>query len=473
MVAMQGHGRLLARQSPTALTGVLTIATDSVETMSDLAVNTAASTNTAVTVAPLITDGTPRLPAPTSTSAAPTSSDVPTTVAASSTKQISMKTVVATCVGAFAGATALIIFAFWMYRRYSRSLKQRSYASRGARNGQNITDRRRSHTENWNRLEDQEDKWEKTYHAPERQNSSGAEELTQVAPMEKLTMFKKTPSVRTAYTHKSTEGTDFSFPSSYADFDPKLAEALKSSDFDMPEPKPFVKRQDSDPGSYLTMHSRMSGAMSPTPNIAIPTPPPMFSDTHKWEQAEVVGYQIHEAQSAEVVNPFEDEEEERRRSHHNPFFGARDHNTLTRGRSNSTSSARSRSRSRSRNRANANAEPVPPLSVKAKGKQRMRYSTATEDTTVINPFEDNNDDGELPRPVFMTHAAASSTSSMDNGDRERALQSLIAALDVPEDEVRDRLRIASMQPSVMSRASSIGVQDVAAEFPLPPSVPAG
>ncbi|KAF9525683.1 hypothetical protein CPB83DRAFT_521705 [Crepidotus variabilis] len=486
MVAYPPRQPLLRRQdgpiaapSVAGLSGVKTV-DNPVETSGGLVVDTAAGTGTQSAPPFIPTGGTPKsTSAFTVTPDSPTTSSSPSSVGASSTKQIALSTVVASCVGAFVGATAIVIFSLWMYRRYSRSLKQRAYKSRGPfnhRNGQSNGQRQRSHGEAWNRLEDHEseDKWEGSYQTKEGKDSTGARELTQVAPMEKLTMFKKTPSVRTAYTHKSTDGTDFSFPSSYAEFDPKLADALKSGQHDMPEPKPFLERVDSDPSSYLTVHSRLSGAMSPTQNMAIPTPPPMFSNSHKWESAEVVAFP--EAQSVEVLNhnPFEDEDDDeqgRRKSHHNPFFGARDHE-ISRGRSNSTSSARSRSRSRSRsrNRANSTATTVslPKISAKAKGKERMRYSAATDHSTPQDPFEDANGD-ELPRPSFMTHAPTSSTSSMDNSDRERALQSLIAALETPEDEVRDRLRIASMQPSIVSRASSIGVSDVANEFPLPPS----
>jgi len=92
----------------------------------------------------------------------------------------------------------------------------------------------------------------------------------------------------------------------------------------------------------------------------------------------------------------------------------------------------------------------------------MRYS--------LDPFDDLNE--PMPaRPAFMQHTANSSTSSMEKDQKERALQSLIAALEVPEDEVRNRLRIASMQPSVISQGSSYGPDDsdVTKEFPLPPS----
>jgi hypothetical protein len=61
---------------------------------------------------------------------------------------------------------------------------------------------------------------------------------------------------------------------------------------------------------------------------------------------------------------------------------------------------------------------------------------------------------------------------MGDEDKGRALRSLVAALEISEDEVRDRLRIASLQPSIASATSSISVEmDMTTEFPLPPSTP--
>jgi hypothetical protein len=52
-----------------------------------------------------------------------TDSGVPTTVAASSTtKPIALSAVIGACVGAFIVVTAIIIFSFWVYKRYSKSL---------------------------------------------------------------------------------------------------------------------------------------------------------------------------------------------------------------------------------------------------------------------------------------------------------------------------------------------------------------
>lgn len=284
--------------------------------------------------------------------------------------------------------------------------------------------------------------------------TSERKDADHVAPMEKLTMFKKTPSVRTAYTHKSADVSAFDFPQSYAEFDPKLAQTLSFGKAQMPEPRPFLGRVDTPPvksvgswdtetvgnGSNLSTREPVGGAMSPSLHMAIPTPPPTISQAHKWESAEVVHYS--EAHSVEPIDPFASQNDmDSRQSAHNPFFNAQDYEPHTRSRSNSVTK-----------------------SPKAKGKERMRYSTAS---SAVDPFDDINQ--HMPRPIFIKHTAAESSSSIES--KERALHSLIAALDVSEQDARDRLRIASMQPSIISQASSIGgyEEDVTKEFPLPPA----
>ncbi|KAF9565242.1 hypothetical protein CPC08DRAFT_704772 [Agrocybe pediades] len=342
-----------------------------------------------------------------------------TVVSAASAKPIALSTVIGSCVGAFIGATALIVLGLWLYRRYSQQLKQRS--RRGpvhTRNAHGDEQRRRSRLEPWNKLGDDDDKWEDMYQTKE------AKEIDHVAPMEKLTMFKKTPSVRTAYTHKSTDIAAFHYPQSYADFDPKLAQTLTIGQASIPETQSVQESKPESPwetdtvgkGSFLTIHTQVAGggSMSPTLQKAIPTPPPTVCQTHKWESAEVVHHET-------------DNHEENRRSAHNPFFNARDYQP--RSRSNSVSK-----------------------SPKAKGKEPMRYSTVSE--VSANPFDDNIESIPLPpKPTFVSHTATAS---------KRALQSL--------DQVRDRLRIASMQPSIISQVSSVGGfdEDVTNAFPLPP-----
>jgi len=270
-------------------------------------------------------------------------------------------------------------------------------------------------------------------------------DVDHVAPMEKLTMFKKTPSVRTAYTHKSADVSAFDFPRSYAEFDPKLAQTLSFGKTQMPEPRPFLGRVDThvkSVGSWDTETVGNGSNLSTREPVggAIPTPPPTISQAHKWESAEVVHYS--EAHSVEPIDPFASQNDMgSRQSAHNPFFNAQDYEPRTRSRSSSVTK-----------------------SPKAKGKERMRYSTAS---STADPFNDINQ--HMPRPTFIKHTVADSSSSIES--KERALHSLIAALEVSEQDARDRLRIASMQPSIISQTSSIGgyEEDVTKEFPLPPA----
>ncbi|TFK40287.1 hypothetical protein BDQ12DRAFT_490780 [Crucibulum laeve] len=427
-----------------------------------LRVDSAAPTETrsapplAITSTPVITVAAPSTDTVTTTTP-PAEESAPSSSSASS-KQISMSTVIGSCVGAFVGAVALILLGLWFYKRYSQSLKKKAVRIRhpatsmsGSRNAQNDEQRRRSRLEPWNKLDDGEDKWEGMY--PETKE---VDTLT-VAPMEKLTMFKKSPSVRTAYTHKSEEPPTFEGTHPFAQYHPNLAKELASDD-SVPAavPRPFLGRVDAGPeiswdgetvgqNSYLSIRTtRVSGgAMSPTLNMAIPTPPATASEPHRWESAEVVHYE--EGQTAEVFNsnnPFH--EMERRKSTNNPFFNAQVYTP-------------SRRNSQSRSRSNSVAK-----SPTAKGKERA---------ISMDPFSDDNI--ELPKPpAFVHHAPTGSASSASSNDR--AIQSLIAALDVSEEEIQNRLRVASMQPSVISANSMYtdggDEEDVTREFPLPPSV---
>src|SRR5260221_2635403 len=94
------------------------------------------------------------------------------------------------CCGGFIFVPAIIIFSFWVYRRYSRSLDKsaRSRSQLHRRNVQANQQQRRSHTGIWNKLEDHsDDKWEESYHTREAKDSVP----TDVTPMQKLTMFNK------------------------------------------------------------------------------------------------------------------------------------------------------------------------------------------------------------------------------------------------------------------------------------------
>ncbi|KAF8149870.1 hypothetical protein B0H34DRAFT_678821 [Crassisporium funariophilum] len=444
---MVAHGRSVHQHkradplaAPTDVPGITggakTVDTTAAATATNLAFDGAASGSNSQSAPPFGVTFDPTNPTSSSTALPQSTSPPSGPVAASQTTHpISMSTVIGTCVGAFIGASALILLGLWFYRRYLQSLKQRAN-SRGplvSRNLRGDEQRRRSRLEPWGKLEDGDDKWEDMYQT---------KEVDQVAPMEKLTMFKKTPSVRTAYTHKSMheDPAAFAFPQSFAQFDPNLAQTLTGNQTSMPEPRPFLGRVEVNStvswdsvgqDSYLSVRANRvtGGAMSPTLNMAIPTPEATVFEPHRWESAEVVHY--GEGHSAEVVDPFQGGE---RKSVSNPFFNAQDY------------TARSRSNSVTK-------------SPSSKGKERM-----------IDPFDDMN--AQMPKPHFVQHTTTDSTSSIES--KEKAMQSLIAALDLSESEVRERLRVASMQPSVISQTSQYSLEeDVTRAFPLPPTLGGG
>lgn len=349
--------------------------------------------------------------------------------ASGASSHISMSTVIGTCVGAFFGAVVLILLSLWFYRRYSRSLK----AMKGSRSlgpASNLGDNRNvrgeaDRSQPWDKLEEGADKWE---------GMDQTKEVDILGPMEKLTMFKKSPSTRTADTHISGEPTSYDDHSTYHANPTRVLEQTGT-------PRSFLGRVDtgatiswdSETGgddSFLSIRStRMTGgAMSPTLNMAIPTPPATHSPLHRWESAEIIHYS--EPQTAEIANHDNDrhDRDSGQQNPANPFFGAEER------------------------------PESPSWTALEKGKGRA---------IDVDPFSDGNIPPFLP---FAHHTATNSTSSISSNDR--ALQSLIAALDISEEEVQDRLRVASMQPSVMSSASAYtdGGEDVTQEFPRPPAL---
>ena len=356
--------------------------------------------------------------------------------------------------GALIGAVALILLGVWFYKRYSKSLKERS-RPRGpfahSRNARGDEARRRSRTEPWSKLGEGDDKWEGMYQTRE------LDHVDAVAPMEKLTMFKKSPSVRTAYTHKSDEPLAFD-PNEFARYHPNLAEDLASDKVTgIAVPRPSLGRVDpSNPiswdsetlgdGSLASVASLRSnrfegGAMSPLLTMAIPTPAATSSEPHRWQSAEVVDLA---GQSGDVFgddDPFA-ESTQSRKSASKPFFKARE------------SSIKSSTRTLHGSMANIASKP-------RKGKERSDND---------NPFSDENG-LSLSRPFVQHHATQDSLGSVSSTDR--ALQNLIAALEIPEEEVQERLRVASLQPSFVSNTSTYTSggeeEDVTQAFPLPPS----
>ena len=353
-----------------------------------------------------------------------------TAVASSANSSISLGTVIGACVGALAGAILLILLGLWIYKRTAPKPRERTPISPLAanRNARGEHERTRSRMEFWDKLEDGQDMWDQTKEVS-RQS---------VGPMENLNVFKKSPSMRTAVTEKYQAPTFDLDPHPFAQYHPNLAKEMASE----PEPavRSFLGRVDAGPAlswdsgnasSFLSLHSRISGAMS-SEGIAIPTPNVTTSSEHRWESAEVLHY---DGETAQVVdshsnNPF-DHAAERRKSFSNPFFGAQSASLSRR------SSLRSSIRS----------------SIKG------REQDASDD-----PFADD----KIPDVPKLEHVTSVSTSSVSSNDR--ALQSLLAALDFPAGQ----LRITSMQPSVYSSTSMYTEDpeedDVTDAFPLPPGV---
>lgn len=204
---MVAHKRIHVRQASTfssvaGLTGEATLGASTPTTTGALVFDTSVTNTDASGTAPaLVASHTPVVTLSASSSAAASSASSSSTASASSSSQISMGTVIGACVGAFAGALILILLGICFYRRSTQALKARARAPLpplgAGRNATAETDRSRSRLENWNKLEEADDKWEGMHQT---------EEVDTVGPMEKLTMFKKSPSLRTAITtNTSTE----------------------------------------------------------------------------------------------------------------------------------------------------------------------------------------------------------------------------------------------------------------------------
>ncbi|KAK0204750.1 hypothetical protein DFS33DRAFT_690201 [Desarmillaria ectypa] len=385
---------------------------------------TAAAVNSGVSVV---------LETPSSTAKAkPTasSSSEPTATDASTTKEIPIGTVVGACVGALVGAVFLIVLGIWLYKCATPKAKSKGLVPTmsAGRNARGEHERSRSRLENWDKLVDHPQS-EGRYHMKEVDGG------VSVAPMEKLTMFKKSPSVRTAYTHTTEEPPHFDLePHPFSPYHPNLAKELASTDIQEPV-KPFAGRADSTAlswnstanESFLSLRSaHMSGSMSPSLDMAIPTPPLTSSEPHRWESAEVVNF---DGQQAEIVdpdkNPF-NSPTERRRSFGNPFFNAQGSSVPVRSKT----------------------PDVPRIPRSEKGKERA-----------VNPFSDVH----ASNPI---HAYTITRSSAKN---DQAIHSLIAALE--GDSVSDaHLQAPSLQTSLYSSAISVYSDDefVANSFPSLP-----
>ncbi|EIW57398.1 uncharacterized protein TRAVEDRAFT_29508 [Trametes versicolor FP-101664 SS1] len=448
----------VARQdtSVAGLSGAATVAATASDTA--LIFNTDAAAATAAVTAPPLADGqTITLTSSGSSSSAtstPSSSAVASAVNASKSSQLPLGSIIAICVGAFIGILAVIFFLYAWFRR--RTDKLSASARRNAEGAQ----QQRTQPKNFNRLGDSEKRAGGNLPPP-----SPAAQDPHDSDEKNFSMFKKSPSVRTAYTTKTTTDEDQAMDLPQLDFTkyhPTLAQELSFENPDKPFARPGPGRQNSGVSwdgetlgddSFLSMHSMRvdSGAMSPTMVMAKMTPPATTSAIHKWESAEVLIADEDAAAQEPSRNPFAEMAEERR-ARNNPFFNAQDMNRNSRAirsRSNSRTSRTSRAQSMVRQSTNPFIdlhEAVPVSSIEA----------YTPDTLYPN--------SGLPNKASVPSGASASAFGND-----RAMASLIAALDLTKEEVEERLRVVSMQGSMVS-AYSNDESDIATvrEFPLPP-----
>jgi hypothetical protein len=362
----------------------------------------------------------------------------------SSGSSIPLGTVIGVCIGAFVVFLLLVLAGIWCYKHSGkRGGKSGSHSPMSAsRNAQGDNERRRSRLEPWNRLpgEKEVDVWEGMVPEP------ASREIIMFPPtaihpsarrsVDKLgAMFKSSPSLHSkASTSTSSDGHEFgdalAGSAQFAKYHPHLAEELAKT---VTPIQANLARQEfgqaiswdgetvhgDDP--FLSIHSRIdsshlsSASEAMSANIVRPknTPPATSSQPHRWESAEVLHYSTSDyTDEHEAKNPFADVEAGERKSLNNPFF-------------------------------NAQAQPI------------MKKPS--------NPFADH------PKHHFTHLTKESNTSMSSTYSSDRAMQSLIAALDVSPEEIHERLRVASMQPSIQSTNSAVEDDASVAEFPLPPT----
>ncbi|KAI0806349.1 hypothetical protein BC629DRAFT_1161280 [Irpex lacteus] len=401
----------------------------------------------------------------TSDTAAPTSDAEPTasqaaTQAIHGSSSLSTGAVVAACVGAFVGLAILICIFIWWTRHSSTSKRNndrgipRSPMSEN-RNARGEMEQQKTRSGLWNKLDD-----------GGHGHGGRIEEMPEDDDEKNFSMFKKrTMSMRTTRTAKALEEHGFDMPS-MTKYHPDLAQQLAQ-----PE-RPFAQRQESGVSwdgetvgddSFLSLRSVRieSGTMSPT-GVAKMTPP-AIAHIHKWESAEVLTLEetstAVSGSDAAPENPFTDVSVERRKSGSNPFFSAGDVYRSTSRRSRSSSRGHSRNASKSR-----------------RSPSRSRIMSQGSE---IDPFADLPGSPETARELppftrsFHTHTDSSLSSGSNAVSSEHAMKSLIAALDLTQEEVEERLRVVSMQPTIDSRYSSIlsGMDDDISQFPKTPAPP--
>lgn len=349
------------------------------------------------------------------------------------TAAIPLSTVIGVCIGAFFGAGLLISFSVWLYRRSSRRPP-----ARRARQQRPLA---HSHGVDpaapWTRFDDGEDDWEGRNEMSERK---GPQNDTLPSVTQRTA---GPPPSRKSLASDDEFGSEHHQMPPFSQYHPQLSESLG---LDPPRPirvdnQSMRSTGGSAAGTFLSLGGVRieSGKMSPTFNVAKMTPPATASKPHRWESAEVIDPDA-DAQELEVPHdPFSEkstpttyspaETPGDRKSFHNPFF---------------------------------NAHP----GVHSRRPSTTRKSSAMSISS--DPF--NKDDEEMmamPTPKFISHTANESSSSSGSLGNEKALQSLIAALDLPQEVIEERLRVASMHPSEASRYSTALDSPVGYTIPIP------
>ena len=344
-----------------------------------------------------------------------------------------MSTVVGVCVGAFVGAALLIYFSIWFYRRSSRRPPPRARQERPLAQSRGVNP-----AAPWTRFDDDQDQWE------------GRNEISEKGGSGTVTLAPTTQrAIRPQFTNKPTTTDDHfggqhnlaSQSQPFAQYHPELAKQMA-----LEPPNPIRADDQARPsldgstaGTFLslgTVHIE-SGKMSPTFTMAKMTPPATASQLHRWESAEVIDPDAH-AQEVEVHDdPFSEnytsttysptETFGDRRSIHNPFF---------------------------------NAQP----GVHSQHHSAVRKSSSM--SVASDPFS-KGEIVTMPTPRFISHTTHGSSSSGGSFGNEKAMQNLIAALDLPQKAIEERLRVASMQPSEISRYSTGTDNYVEYATPLP------
>lgn len=412
------------------------IVTDTSPTATALVQNTTPATISGSSAVIQLASSTPSASL-TSSSTAPAVTSSPSS---SSGDNISLGTVIGACVGAFILLVLVISLAIYCSRRQKPQHRGNASPASQSRNAANNLSRQRSHLQPWNRLnDDKEGQLDRSPRPP-----SG--------PMEKLgAMFNRTPSTTSGEKSSDDHGNRESIGTMqhFAKYHPGLAEEMASKSAGLgyvvvtkpPPVQRFMGRNQADGvptiswdgdtvggDSFLSMRSGLSGTMSPTMTIAKFTPPATVSGSHRWESAEVGHIDVYGSEMSEAGdsrNPFADAASVKSgisRRVTNPFFNAQEKSQ----------------------------------------KRTLLANTASGS----NPFADSNT--PTPRPFLEVDAGSNSDASSNNS---RAMQCLIAALDMPAEA---GLRVSSMRSSHYSHNSTImSCDEVDAvsvtAFPYPPT----